>query len=159
MFSTIGHRIFSWLERQELAYLRSKMQIGKRVDIKKGLKVTRPEAITLGDYVSISLDVILQAHAPICIGDFTLIAAGVVIVTANHPFDKREKEMRLPQPQPVIIGKNCWIGAGTIILPGVTIGDGAVVGAGSVVTKDLPAEIICVGVPAKPIKARPGVLP
>lgn len=155
MLTWMAHPIFSWLERQELNYWRSKMHVGKHVDLKKGLRVSSPHNVTVGDYVSISSDVTLQAHAPITIGDYSLIAAGVTIVTAGHPLDKREYEMRYAEKQPVTIGKNCWIGAGAVICPGVTIGDGAVVGAGSVVIRDLPAETICVGVPCKPARPRP----
>lgn len=155
MLNWIGHRIFSWLEKQELAYWRSKMRVGKSVDMKRGFRVSQPQNITIGDYASIGPDVIFQAHAPITIGDYTLIAAGVLIVTANHHLDKRELDMRHGVQSPVHIGKNCWLGAGVIVLPGVTIGDGTVVGAGSVVSKDLPPDMICVGVPAKPIKPRP----
>jgi len=156
MFTWIGHRIFSWLERQELNYWRSKMRVGKQVDMKKGLRVRYPQRVTIGDYVSIGSNTVLQAHAPITIGDCTLMAAGVTVVTARHPYEIRGFEMRQVQAHPVTIGKNCWIGAGAVICPGVTIGDGAVVGAGSVVTRDLPAETICVGVPCKPVRPRPG---
>lgn len=155
VLSCIGHVLFSWLERQEMNYLRSRMKMGKGVDTKKGLRVTKPQNISIGDYVSIGPDVIMQAHAPIKIGEHTLIAAGVTIVTAGHEVDKRGFGMRAVNILPVHIGKSCWIGAGAIVLPGVTIGDGAVVGAGSVVTRDLPAEMICVGIPARPIKPRP----
>ena len=155
MFSVIGHRILSWLEKQELRYLCSKMTVGERLDIKKGLRVTKPENITLGKYVSIGPNLTIQAHAPISIGDYTLIAADVTIVTAGHPIEKREMEMRTALAKPVKIGKSCWLGVGVMVLPGVTIGDGVIVGAGSVVTKDLPANHICFGVPAKPFKARP----
>ncbi len=155
MFGNLGHRIFSWLEKRELSYWRSRMRVGKGVDMKPGLRVTKPEQVTIGDYVSIGPDAILQAHAPITIGDYTLISAGVLIVTANHGLDRRELEMRRDVQSPVRIGRSCWIGAGVVVLPGVTIGDGAVVGAGSVVSRDLPPETICLGVPARPIKPRP----
>lgn len=155
MLNSIGHKIFSWLEKRELAFLRSKMNMGKGIDMKKGFRATKPGDITIGDFASIGPDVTMQAHAPIEIGDYTLIAAGVTIVTANHYIDKRELEMRHGEQSPVKIGKSCWLGAGVIILPGVTIGDGTIVGAGSIVSKDLPPEMICVGVPAKAIKPRP----
>jgi len=155
MFDSIGHKIFSWLEKRELSYLRSKMQVGKNVDMKVGLRVTKPKSIKIGDYVSIGPDVIMQAHAPITIGDYTLIAGGVSIVTANHPMDRAGLEMRTTVAKPVTIGKNCWIGAGVIILPGVSVGDGVIIGAGSVVSKNLPSDMICLGVPARPVKPRP----
>ncbi|HOG07545.1 MAG: DapH/DapD/GlmU-related protein [Syntrophales bacterium] len=155
MFDLMGHRIFSWLEKRELSYWRSRMRVGKGVDLKKGLRVTKPERVTIGDHVSIGPDVILQAHAPIMIGTYTLISAGVAVVTANHGLDRRGLDMRPEVPAPVRIGRDCWIGAGALVLPGVTIGDGTVVGAGSVVSRDLPPGMICIGVPAKPVKPRP----
>lgn len=155
ILSHVGHALFSWLEKQELSYWRSRMHVGKGVDIKKGLRVSKPGNIRIGDYVSLGANVVLQAHDSITIGDYTLIAAGAIVVTGGHPLDKTEMEMRTVVHSPVHIGKSCWLGAGVIVLPGVSIGDAAVVGAGSVVTRDLPAGMICVGVPAVPIKARP----
>lgn len=155
VLSSIVHRIYLWMQKQEVLYLRSKMKVGINVDIKKGFKATKPDNITIGDNVSIGLDVIMQAHGPIAIGDYTLIAAGVNISTAKHFLNKRKLEMRGGTQHPVTIGKSCWLGSGVIVLPGVTIGDGTVVGAGSVVSKDLPPEMICMGVPAKPVKPRP----
>jgi maltose O-acetyltransferase len=150
MFKLLAHRLLLWLENQDVRYYMAKMRVGNRVSIRKGLRVKNPANITIGDDVSINSNVILQAQAPIFIGDLTLIAAGVIIVTTNHDMSNRTAVT-----SPVRIGRNCWLGVGCIVLPGVTIGDGTVVGAGSIVTKDLPPEMICVGVPAKPLKPRP----
>jgi acetyltransferase-like isoleucine patch superfamily enzyme len=150
MFKSLVHRLLLWLERQEVRYYMAKMHVGNRVAIERGLRVKKPMNITIGDDVSIGCNVTLEAQAPIYIGDLTPIAPGVIIVTANHDMSKR---IRINSP--VKIGSNCWLGAGVIVLPGVTIGDGALVGAGSIVTKDLPPEMICVGVPARPLKPRP----
>ena len=154
MFRTLVHRLLMWLERQNVRYYMAKMHVGKRVTIKRGLRARKPVNITIGDDVSIGCNVILQAHAPIYIGDFTKIAPGVIIVTATHDTSKRDSE-RIRTASSVKIGSNCWLGAGAIVLPGVTIGDSTMVGAGSVVTKDLPTEMICVGIPSKPLKPRP----
>lgn len=154
MFKTFVHRLFLWMELQNVHYYRAKMHIGERVRIKRGLRARKPVNITIGNDVSIGCNVILQAHAPIYIGDFTKIAPGVIIVTASHDTSKRDYE-RTRTTSPVKIGSNCWLGTGAIVLPGVTIGDGTIVGAGSVVVKDLPPEMICVGVPARPLKPRP----
>jgi acetyltransferase-like isoleucine patch superfamily enzyme len=154
MFRALVHRLLMWLERQNVRYYMAKMNIGKRVTIKRGLRARSPGNITIGNDVSIGCNVILQAHAPIYIGDFTKIAPGVIIITASHDTSKRGIE-RIRTTSPVWIGSNCWLGAGAIVLPGVTIGDGTIVGAGGVVTRDLPQEMICVGVPSKPLKPRP----
>ena len=150
MFKSLAHRLLRWLENQEVRYYMAKMHVGKRVSIKRGLTVRTPTNVTIGDDVAINCNVTLQAQAPIYIGNLTLIAAGVIIVTANHDMSKRTV-----LASPVRIGSNCWLGAGCIVLPGVTVGDGAIIGAGSIVTKDLPAEMICVGAPAKPLKPVP----
>lgn len=156
MFVSLGHRILRWLQRQSVRYYMARMNVGCRVSIKRGLVVHRPGNITLGDDVRINADVVLQAHAPIRIGASTMIAARCVIVTANHDLSKRRLEaFEGIEPAAVAIGHDCWLGAGVVVLPGVTIGDGVVVGAGSVVTRDLPPATICAGVPARPMRSRP----
>jgi acetyltransferase-like isoleucine patch superfamily enzyme len=93
---------------------------------------------------------VLHAQAPITIGDLTLIAPCVKILTANH--DMNERSLLTAE---VKIGRNCWLGTGVIIVPGVTIGDNVTVAAGSVVTKNLEEGMIYGGVPARLIKPRP----
>ena len=154
MFSAVVHRFLLWMELQNIRYYRNKMNVGKRVRFKRGLRARKPENITIGDDVIIGSNVTLHAHAPIDIGNFTKISPGVIIITASHDTSKRGIE-RIRTTSPVSIGSNCWLGAGAIVLPGVTIGDGTVVGAGSVVTKDLPTDMICVGLPSKSLKPRP----
>ncbi|WP_308199037.1 DapH/DapD/GlmU-related protein [Chitinophaga sedimenti] len=83
------------------------------------------------------------------IGDFTQIGPGVQILTADHPRDPELRKAGLESGRPVYIGKNVWIGGGALILPGVTVGDDAIIGAGSVVTKDVPPGATVVGNPAK----------
>lgn len=107
--------------------------------------------VFLGPYVTI------YGHGGVEIGDQTLVSMHATILSSNHTVPERGKEIRA-QPDillPTKIGRDCWIGANAVILGGVTIGNGCVVGAGSVVTKDLPAYSIAVGVPAKIIKSRP----
>ena len=83
----------------------------------------------------------------IYVGDHTMIGPNVTIATAGHPLLPELREKNYQYNMPVHIGRNCWIGAGAIILPGVTIGDHTVVGAGNIVTKDLPSSIVAVGNP------------
>lgn len=94
-----------------------------------------------------------QDQGGIYIGDGTLIGHNVVLATLNHSYNPSERANLLPAP--IHIGKNVWIGSNAAVLPGVTIGDGAVVAAGAVVTKDDPANMIVGGVPAKNIKPVP----
>lgn len=94
-----------------------------------------------------------QDQGGIYIGDGALIGHNVVLATLNHSYNPAERANLLPAP--IYIGKNVWIGSNATVLPGVTIGDGAVVAAGAVVTKDVPANMIVGGVPAKIIKPVP----
>lgn len=103
-----------------------------------------------GVYANFNLTLVDDTH--IYIGDGTLIAPNVVIATAGHPVLPVLRAKALQFNMPVHIGKNCWLGAGVIVLPGVTIGDNTVVGAGAVVTKDLPANVVAVGNPARVLR-------
>lgn len=85
----------------------------------------------------------------IYVGDYTMFGPNVTIATAGHPILPELREQGLQYNMPVRIGKNCWLGAGAIVMPGVTIGDNVVVGAGSVVTKDLPSNVVAVGNPCR----------
>ena len=88
----------------------------------------------------------------IYIGDGTMIGPNVTIATGAHPLDPALRNRGLQLNHPVKIGKNVWIGAGAVLLPGVSVGDGAVIGAGSVVTKDVPAGTVAVGNPCRVIR-------
>ncbi|OAN10950.1 galactoside O-acetyltransferase [Photobacterium jeanii] len=90
--------------------------------------------------------------APVRFGDNCLLAPGVVIATAGHPLDPVTRAAGDEFAKPITVGNDVWFGANVTVCPGVTIGDNVVIGAGSVVTKDLPANTVCVGSPAKPIK-------
>lgn len=91
--------------------------------------------------------------ADITIGDNTLFGPNVSINTAEHPLSPELRRNGLQYNKPVHIGTNVWLGAGVIVLAGVTIGDNSVVGAGSVVTKDIPANCVALGTPAKVIRS------
>ena len=98
-------------------------------------------------YANFHLTCVDDTH--IYIGDYTMIGPNVTIATAAHPILPTLREQGYQYNAPVHIGKNCWLGAGVIILPGITIGDNTVIGAGSVVTKDLPANVVAVGNPCR----------
>jgi galactoside O-acetyltransferase len=88
----------------------------------------------------------------IYVGDYTMIGPNVTVATAGHPILPELREMAYQYNASVRIGRNCWIGAGVLILPGVTIGDNTVIGAGSVVTKDIPANVVAVGNPCRVLR-------
>ena len=101
-------------------------------------------------YANFNLTMVDDGH--IYVGDYTMFAPGVIVATAGHPILPELRETVYQYNMPVHIGKNCWIGAGAIILPGVIIGDQVVVGAGSVVTKDLPSNVVAVGNPCRVVR-------
>ena len=101
-------------------------------------------------YANFNLTLVDDTH--IYIGDYTMIGPNVVISTAGHPILPELREKSYQFNIPVHIGKNCWLGAGVIVLPGVTIGDNSVIGAGSIVTKDIPANVVAVGNPCKVLR-------
>lgn len=105
--------------------------------------------IALGKNVFINANCTILDCARVEIGDNTLIAPNVQIYTAEHPLNPKERLQGKESARPVKIGKNVWIGGGAIILPGITIGDNAVIGAGSVVTHDIAPLSVAVGNPAR----------
>ncbi len=107
--------------------------------------------ITVGENVFINSGCCFQDQGGIEIGNDCLIGQQVVIATLNHNLDPEKRKDMLPKP--VKIGNNVWVGAHATILPGVTIGDNAVIAAGAVVNKDVPANTVVGGVPAKIIKS------
>ena len=98
-------------------------------------------------YANFNLTLVDDTH--IYVGDCTMFGPNVTVATAGHPILPELREQGYQYNFPVRIGKNCWIGAGALILPGVTIGDNTVIGAGSVVTKDIPANVVAVGNPCR----------
>ena len=108
--------------------------------------------VHLGKNVYFNFNATLVDDTHIYIGDCTMLGPNVVIATAGHPILPELREKALQYNLPVHIGRNCWLGAGVIVLPGVTIGDNTVIGAGSVVTKDIPANVVAVGNPCKVLR-------
>jgi maltose O-acetyltransferase len=113
------------------------------------------DRIEMGDGIGFNYGCYVNGYGGLVIGDGTMFGPYTMVHTANH---ETEVDRRLAEqgwePEPVTIGRDCWIGMGVCILPGVTIGDGCIVGAGAVVTKDLEPWTVNVGNPAKPIRSR-----
>lgn len=113
--------------------------------------------VHFGKNVYANFHLTLVDDTDIYVGDDTMFGPNVTVATAGHPILPALREQVYQYNMPVFIGRNCWIGAGAILLPGVHIGDGTVIGAGSVVTKDIPANVVAVGNPCRvlrPIGAR-----
>ena len=98
-------------------------------------------------YANFNLTLVDDTH--IYVGDCTMFGPNVTVATAGHPILPKLREVKYQYNMPVHIGRNCWIGAGVLIMPGVTIGDNTVIGAGSVVTKDVPSNVLAFGVPCR----------
>ncbi len=107
------------------------------------------DGIRIGARVFVNFSCVMLDGAPIAIGDECLLAAGVQLITATHPIDPAARRAALEQALPVTLADGVWLGAGVIVCPGVSIGENTVVGAGSVVTRSLPAGVVAFGNPAR----------
>lgn len=108
--------------------------------------------VHMGKNVYANFNLTLVDDSDIYIGDYTMIGPNVTISAAGHPILPELREKAFQYNIPVHIGRNVWIGANAVIMPGVTIGENSVIGAGSVVTKDIPADVIAVGNPCKVLR-------
>ncbi len=157
---------------EQLAYLdlmdeynaTSRKELGKREELLKKLFAEAGEGcyieapfyanwggrhVHLGHHVYANFGATFVDDTHIYIGDCTMLGPNVTIATAGHPIDPELRARGLQYNKRVIIGKNCWLGAGVIVMPGVTIGDNTVIGAGSIVTRDIPAGVVAVGNPCR----------
>lgn len=103
--------------------------------------------VHFGKYIYANFNLTMVDDTHIYVGDYTMFGPNVTIATAGHPILPELRKKAYQYNIPVHIGKNCWLGAGVLIMPGITIGDNVVIGAGSVVTKDIPSNVVAVGNP------------
>lgn len=127
---------------------------GSNVNIEKGADFGTGKGISLGDYSGIGVN--CKVRGPLTIGKNVMMGPNVNILTHSHNFDRTDIPMckQGGNFKSVTIGNDVWIGMNTLILPGVHIGNGVIIGAGAVVTKDIPDYVVVGGVPAKIIKNR-----
>lgn len=125
---------------------------GKNCVVEQPLFCTYGYNTTVGDNFFLNVNGKLMDSGKITIGNNVFIAPNVCIITEEHAMDVEQRIQGLEYTHPVTIGDNVWICAGALVLPGVTIGEGSVIGAGSVVTKDIPAHCLAVGNPCKVIQ-------
>ena len=109
--------------------------------------------VHFGKYVYANFNLTMVDDTHIYVGDYTMFGPNVTVASAGHPILPELREKLYQYNMPVHIGRNCWIGAGVIIVPGITIGDNVVIGAGSVVTKDIPSNVVAVGNPCRVLRA------
>ena len=108
--------------------------------------------VHFGDYVYANYGLTLVDDTHIYVGDHTMFGPHVTLATAGHPIDPELRCRGLQYNMPIHIGRNCWLGAGVIVMPGVTIGDNVVIGAGSIVTRDIPSNVVAVGNPCRVLR-------
>ena len=108
--------------------------------------------VHFGDYVYANYGLTLVDDTHIYVGDHTMFGPHVTLATAGHPIDPELRRRGLQYNMPIHIGRNCWLGAGVIVMPGVTIGDNVVIGAGSIVTRDIPSNVVAVGNPCRVLR-------
>lgn len=126
--------------------------VGKDCALRAPLYTDYGANIYLGDDVFLNYGCVLLDVCAIRIGDKTQIGPLVQILTADHPRDAESRDAGLEFGRPITIGRNVWIGGGALILPGVNVGDDAIIGAGAVVTRDVAAGATVMGNPARPAK-------
>ncbi|HEQ3586377.1 TPA: sugar O-acetyltransferase [Vibrio harveyi] len=126
--------------------------VGKNCYIEPPLRANWGCHTYLGDNVYANFNLTLVDDTHIYIGDHVMIGPNVTIATAGHPIDPELRRDIAQFNIPVHIGNNVWIGANSVVLPGVTIGENSVIGAGSVVTKDIPANVVAVGNPCRVLR-------
>lgn len=126
-------------------------KIGKGVHVYPGVKIWAPWNLELADECGIANGAILYSQDKIIIGKRSVISQGTHLVTGSHDYTQRGFPLTT---KPIFIGENTWIAAEAFVHPGITIADGCIIGARSVVTKDMPAWTVCAGHPCKPIKPR-----
>ncbi len=108
--------------------------------------------IEIGENFYANHNLIILDGSKVQFGDNVFIAPNCSFYTAGHPLDAERRNKGLEYAKPIKVGNNVWIGGNVIVLPGVTIGDNTVIGAGSVVNKDIPSNVVAVGNPCKVIK-------
>ena len=146
-FSFGAKRFRRFCARQVLPHM------GKNVNIEKGAQFGWD--LSIGDNSGVGVNALLSSH--VTIGDNVMMGPDCMMFTTNHGMERTDIPMWRQEssvPLPIVIGSDVWIGARVIILPGVCVGDGSVIGAGSVVTKDVPAYSIVAGNPARLIRKR-----
>ncbi|WP_406396211.1 sugar O-acetyltransferase [Streptomyces sp. NBC_00887] len=127
-------------------------ELGEGVEVRAPLRVDYGYGISIGARTFVNFGAVFLDVARITIGTDVQIGPNVQLLTPTHPVAPEARRAKWEAAQPITIGDNVWLGGGVIVCPGVTIGENTVVGAGAVVTKDLPADVVAVGNPARVIR-------
>jgi maltose O-acetyltransferase len=126
--------------------------LGEGAFVKPPLFVDYGENLHIGARTFVNYNLTALDVATITIGEDCQLGPGVQLLTPTHPVDPQPRRDKLEAAEPIVIGDNVWLGGGVVVCPGVTIGDNTVVGAGAVVVRDLPANVVAVGNPARVVR-------
>lgn len=126
--------------------------VGEEVEVRPPLYVDYGSNISIGARTFVNYHLTALDVAAITIGEDCQIGPNVQLLTPTHPVEPQPRRDKLESAQPITIGDNVWLGGGVIVCPGVSIGDNSVIGAGAVVTRDIPADVVAVGNPARPVR-------
>ncbi|MBU6536307.1 sugar O-acetyltransferase [Streptomyces mayonensis] len=126
--------------------------LGAEAHVRPPLYVDYGSNITIGARTFVNYNLTALDVAAITVGEDCQIGPGVQLLTPTHPVEPGPRRDKLEAARPITIGDNVWLGGGAVVLPGVTIGDDSVIGAGAVVTRDVPAGVVAVGNPARPVR-------
>lgn len=128
-------------------------EVGPGVVVRSPFLCEYGTRVTIGAGTFVNFDCVMLDVAPITIGKHCQIATRVALLTAGHPVEPQARREGWEWGAPIALGDNVWLGGGTIVCPGVSIGEDTVVGAGAVVTRDLPAGVVAAGSPARVLRA------
>ncbi|MFP8962214.1 sugar O-acetyltransferase [Streptomyces nanhaiensis] len=126
--------------------------LGEGAEVRPPLYVDYGYRITIGPGTFVNFGAVMLDVAPVSIGADVQIGPNVQLLTPTHPLDPERRRAKWEAAEPVTVGDNVWLGGGVIVCPGVTVGENTVVGAGAVVTRDLPANVVAVGNPARVVR-------
>src|SRR3954452_6906521 len=125
---------------------------GEGVHVRPPIRLEYGPRVSIGAGTFFNYDCLMLDVASVEVGAACQVASRVQFITATHPIDPQVRRIGGETAKPIVVGDNVWLGAGAILCPGVTIGADTVVGAGAVVTRDLPAGVVALGVPARPVR-------
>jgi maltose O-acetyltransferase len=155
----LAHQIcheFNWARGQGAAGDRLWQQfkaVGQNCQIEPPFYCDYGANITLGDAVFINFNAVILDEAPVDLGTAVKLGPNIQLLTVGHPLDPQRRRAGWEFARPIAIGENTWLGGGVMVLPGVTIGRDCVIGAGSVVTRDIPDGVVAVGNPCRVLRA------
>jgi maltose O-acetyltransferase len=124
-------------------------ECGEGVHIRPPFHLEYGSRVSIGAGTFFNYDCLMLDVAAVTVGADCQVASRVQFITATHPIDPEPRRIGWESAKPIVVGDNVWLSSGVIVCPGVTIGDHTVVGAGAVVTRDLPAGVVAMGVPAR----------